>query len=78
MTYPASAISRFEYPEDSIEAEHICDGCFGEISETASEECGFCEDCLCDDDLETECDGCFYCLSKKDYEQRKANGTLNY
>ena len=83
MTYSETAIPRFEYPKDSIEAEHICDGCFCGISETASEECGFCESCLCDYDYdretetETECDGCYYCLCEADYNEAKANGTLN-
>ena len=60
-----------------------CDGCDCEISEiAASEDVGFCEDCLCDYDynsetkIETECDGCFYCLCVKDYKERKAKGTL--
>ena len=67
---------------DNIGTEHICDGCFCEIDEMASEEVGFCEDCQCDynydPETETECDGCFYCLSENDYEERKADGTLNY
>ena len=83
MTYfNDPAIPRFEYPEDFIETEHICDGCFCEIDELSAEECGYCEDCLCDADYdpetetETECDGCFYCLCVSDYDERKANGTL--
>ena len=77
MTYfNDPAIARFEYPEDSIEAEHICDGCFCEIDETASEEVGFCEDCQCDETEDTECEGCFYCVSSNEYDERKANGTL--
>lgn len=65
------------------ETEHICDGCFCEIDELSAEECGYCEDCLCDADYdpetetETECDGCFYCLCVSEYEERKADGTLN-
>ena len=78
MTYfNDPAIARFEYPKDSIEAEHICDGCFCGIDEMASEECGFCEDCQCDETEETECDGCYYCLCETDYNEAKANGTLN-
>ena len=61
---------------DYIEAEHICDGCFCEIDEMASEEVGFCEDCQCDETEDTECSGCFYCLCESDYEERKANRTL--
>ena len=82
MTYPETAIPRFEYPEDFIEATHECDGCFCEITELEAKEVGFCEDCFCDydydpeTDTETECDGCLYCLSHGEYNERKANGTL--
>ena len=74
MTYfNDPAMPRFQYPDDNfIESEVICDGCFETLGETTEVE--FCETCLCDDD----CEGCFYCLCETDYEERKANGTLNY
>ena len=66
-------IPRFEHP-DYFDAEmHFCEACECEIEAEVAEECGFCEDCLCDDD---DCEGCFYCLSTAGYDEAKADGTL--
>ena len=56
-----------------------CESCGASLSEmTIKEAVGLCEDCLCTSDGENEdsCEGCFYCLSCKEYDERKADGTL--
>lgn len=79
MTYfNDPAIPRFQ-ESDSYETEAPeCDGCGCEIEECIADETDYCEDCLCDwnDETDTECDGCIYCLSVTGYNEAKANGTL--
>ena len=56
-----------------------CEGCDSEIDEVIEDETEFCEDCLCgydDDDESSECEGCVYCMCCKDYDEAKADGTL--
>ena len=78
MTYPATAIPRFQDPDYFDPEAHICEGCEAEIEECIADETDFCEDCLCEFDGENEdsCEGCIYCLCCSDYDERKANGTL--